>query len=109
MGAELILLFPIKSASTGPMGPAETAGAKDTAGPAGPAAATVSMNAQNTAASPLAIIIGKIAIPLPNDQFLNCFTINAANTIFTFPVTGTYFITYHIKATDALLMFWHIL
>ena len=38
MGAELILLFPIKSASTGPMGPAETAGAKDTAGPAGPAA-----------------------------------------------------------------------
>ena len=69
MGAELILLFPIKSASTGPMGPAETAGAKDTAGPAGPAAATISMNAQNTAASPLAIIIGKIAIPLPNDQF----------------------------------------
>ena len=50
MGAELILLFPIKSASTGPMGPAETAGAKDTAGPAGPAAATISMNAQNTAA-----------------------------------------------------------
>ena len=39
MGAELILLFPIKSASTGPMGPAETAGAKDTAGPAGPAGA----------------------------------------------------------------------
>ena len=109
MGAELILLFPIKSASTGPMGPAETAGAKDTAGPAGPAASTISMNAQNTAASPLAIIIGKIAIPLPNDQFLNCFTINAVNTIFTFPVTGNYFITYNIKATDALLMFWHIL
>lgn len=62
------------------------------------------MNAQNTAAAAIAVIVGGTAVPLPNDQILNRFTVNAANTIFTVPVTGTYLITYTIKTTAALLM-----
>lgn len=43
-------------------------------------------------------------MPLPSNQNLADFTVDAANTVFTVPTTGTYLISYRINATAALLM-----
>lgn len=36
-------------------------------------------------------------VPLPNNQVLDSFTVNGANTVFTVPSTGTYRISYRLS------------
>ena len=62
------------------------------------------MSALNTSGTTLAVVVGGSAVPLPNDQVLDSFTVNAANTIFTVPATGSYLITYTVRTTAALLL-----
>ncbi|WP_367569435.1 hypothetical protein [Lacrimispora sp.] len=62
------------------------------------------MNAQNTTGAAILVLLGGTAIPLPNNQNLDGFTVNGANTIFTVPSTGTYLVTYQLNVTLALLM-----
>lgn len=42
-------------------------------------------------------------MPLPDNQSLDAFTVNGADTIFTVPETGRYYITYQINTTVGLL------
>lgn len=62
------------------------------------------MSALNTNGATIAVVLGGTPVPLPNDQVLDSFTVNAANDTFTVPVTGTYLITYDIKTTASLLL-----
>lgn len=50
------------------------------------------------------MILGGTDVPLPNVQVLDGFTVNAANTTFTVPATGTYMVAYRVSTTAALLM-----
>ena len=43
-------------------------------------------------------------MPLPNNQVLDGFTVNGANTVFTVPSTGTYLISYRVNVSAAVLM-----
>lgn len=63
-----------------------------------------SLNAQNTSSASIAVIPEGTTVPLPDDQILNGFTVNAANTIFTVTAAGAYLITYSVKITAALPM-----
>ena len=63
-----------------------------------------SMNATNTTGATIAVILGGTDVPLPNVQVLDGFTVNAANTTFTVPATGTYMVAYRVSTTAALLM-----
>lgn len=67
------------------------------------------MGALNTSASVISVILGGTPVPLPDNQVLDGFTVNAANTVFTVPVTGTYMIYYSIRTTAALLISSNIL
>ncbi|MDA1636885.1 collagen-like triple helix repeat-containing protein [Bacillus cereus] len=62
------------------------------------------MFAANTVGSTIVVLLGGTNIPLPSDQSLDGFTANGANDTFTVPVTGRYYITYHINTTTALLV-----
>ncbi|WP_330379793.1 BclA C-terminal domain-containing protein [Anaeromassilibacillus senegalensis] len=62
------------------------------------------MSALNTNGATIAVVLGGTPVPLPNDQVLDSFTVNAANDTFTVPVTGTYLITYDVKTTASLLL-----
>ena len=62
------------------------------------------MSADNTAGTTIAVVLGGTAVPLPNDHVLDGFTVNAANTEFTVPATGTYLVTYDVRTTAALLL-----
>ncbi|WP_353616453.1 hypothetical protein [Clostridium sp. D33t1_170424_F3] len=62
------------------------------------------MSALNTNGTTIAVVLGGTPVPLPNDQVLDSFTVNAANDLFTVPATGTYLITYDIKTTASLLL-----
>ena len=63
-----------------------------------------SMNAQNTTGQAIAVAVAGTAIPLPNNQNLDGFNVNAANTIFTVPATETYLVTYQVNTTTASLV-----
>ena len=59
-----------------------------------------SMYASNTVGTVIAVALGgATSIPLPNNQNLDSFIPNGANTIFTVPETGRYYITYQINTT----------
>lgn len=96
--------------ATGPTGATGNTGADGATGPTGATGATGasvtvnSMSALNTTGQIIAVVLGGTPVPLPNDQNLDSFTVNGANTIFTVPVTGTYLISYKISTTAALLM-----
>ncbi|NMA79463.1 MAG: hypothetical protein GX967_02310 [Clostridiales bacterium] len=62
------------------------------------------MNAQNTTGSTIEVILGGTAVPLPNNQNLDGFAVDGADSTFTVPETGTYLVTYNISVTAALLM-----
>jgi hypothetical protein len=62
------------------------------------------MNAQNTTGQAITVVVAGTAIPLPNNQNLDGFNVNAANTIFTVPTTGTYLVTYQVNTTTASLL-----
>ncbi len=63
-----------------------------------------SMNAQNTTGQAITVAVAGTDIPLPNNQNLDGFNVNAANTIFTVPATGTYLVTYQVNTTTASLL-----
>lgn len=62
------------------------------------------MSALNTTGSTIVVVLGGTAVPLPNNQNLDGFTVDAANQVFTVPATGTYLISYSIKTTASLLL-----
>ena len=62
------------------------------------------MNALNTTGATIAVVVGGTAVPLPNNQVLDSFTVDGTNTVFTVPTTGTYLVTYDVKTTAALLL-----
>ncbi|MCD7947262.1 MAG: hypothetical protein LUG13_03050 [Oscillospiraceae bacterium] len=62
------------------------------------------MSADNTTGSTLAVIVGGTPVPLANNQILDGFTVNGANTVFTVPTTGKYLISYDINVTAGLLV-----
>ena len=62
------------------------------------------MNATNTNGSTIAVILGGTAVPLPNNQVLDGFTVDGNSTVFTVPATGTYSVSYRVSTTAALLM-----
>lgn len=67
------------------------------------------MSAQNTAGDTFLVALGGTTVNLPNNQNLDGFTVNGANTIFTVPSTGTYLVTYQINVTVSLLISTRIL
>lgn len=62
-----------------------------------------SMFASNTAGSTVLVVLGGTNVPLPSNQNLDSFTVNGANTVFTVPVTGRYYLTNQINTTAGLL------
>jgi hypothetical protein len=62
------------------------------------------MNANNTTGAAIVVLLGGTPIPLPNNQILNAFTVNAANTTFTVGTTGTYLLSYRVSTTVSLLL-----
>lgn len=70
----------------------------------GTATTSDSMSAANTTAAVIAVVLGGTDIPLPDNQNLNTFTVNGANTEFTVPATGEYLISYAVTSTAALLV-----
>jgi hypothetical protein len=62
-----------------------------------------SMYASNTIGSVILVALGgATSIALPNNQNLDSFIPNGANTVFTVPETGRYYITYQINTTAAV-------
>ena len=93
--------------ATGDTGPTGPTGATGDTGPTGPTGACVTenfMNAQNTTGGNIRVARGGTTIALPNNQNLDSFTVNGANTVFTVPSTGTYLVTYQINVTTALVI-----
>ena len=62
------------------------------------------MSAQNTTSAIIAVVLGGTDVPLPNNQNLSTFGVDATNTIFTVPETGRYLISYGVQITIALLL-----
>ncbi|WP_329494568.1 BclA C-terminal domain-containing protein [Caproiciproducens sp. CPB-2] len=62
------------------------------------------MSAQNATGDTIATVAGGTSIALPDNQNLDSFTVDGANTIFTVPSTGTYLVTYQINVTAGLLV-----
>ncbi|MDA1774358.1 hypothetical protein PDJ95_23790, partial [Bacillus cereus] len=96
---------------TGPAGDTGPTGLTGPAGDTGPTGLTgstttnVSSFAANTSGSIIAVILGGTSVPLPDSQTLSGgITVNGANTIFTIPNTGRYFINYGVNLQAALLL-----
>jgi hypothetical protein len=62
------------------------------------------MSADNTTSAVIAVVAGGTAVPLPDNQNLNTFTVDGTNTVFTVPTTGEYLISYAVATTVALLV-----
>jgi hypothetical protein len=62
------------------------------------------MSAANTDSAIIAVVLGGTAVPLPDNQNLNTFTVNGASTAFTVPATGEYMISYAVATTLSLLL-----
>lgn len=88
---------------TGITGVTGATGVTGVTGPTGPIVTANSMYASNTTGSTILVILGGTLIPLPSNQSLGTFTVNGANTVFTVPVTGRYYLTYQINPTASLL------
>lgn len=76
-------------------------------GPQGPPGTTVtdnSMFAANTTGGTISVILGGTLVPLADSQVLDDFTVNANDTVFTVPETGTYYISYDINLTAGALL-----
>lgn len=85
----------------GPTGPTGPTGAT---GPTGTSVTVNRLSALNTAGSTITVILGGTAVPLPNNQILDSFVANGANTLFTVPTSGTYMLSYRISLTASLLV-----
>jgi hypothetical protein len=76
-------------------------------GPIGPTAdnfTETSAFAGNSQGEVIGVEIEGIDISLPDDQNLNNITVDGTNTVFTINETGTYYLTYQINLTEALLV-----
>jgi len=62
------------------------------------------MSALNTQGSTITVVLGGTAVPLPDEQSLDGFTVNGTDTVFTVPETGRYLVTYNVATTAALLL-----
>lgn len=62
-----------------------------------------SMYASNTTGTTIVVVLGGTLVSLPNNQDLDGFVVNGANTIFTVPVSGRYYLTYQVNTTATLL------
>ena len=102
---------------TGPTGPQGEQGIQGlqgetrTTGPQGETGAAAeivtsnSLAVANTSISSVFVPVGGVAlIPLPDNQTLTTYSINSANTIFTIPDTGLYYLSYFISITSDLLL-----
>lgn len=63
-----------------------------------------SMFAGNTTGGTICVEPTGTSIPLPNNQNLDGFTANGANTVFTVPDTGRYGLTYSVALSAAILV-----
>ena len=88
---------------TGATGPTGVTGLTGATGPTGTSVTANSMYTSNTIGSTILVLLGGTSVPLPNNQNLDGFSVNGANTIFTVPVTGRYYLTYQISTTVSLL------
>lgn len=93
----------------GPTGPTGANGITGPTGATGTSTTINSMSALNTSSSIISVVIGGTPVPLPDNQILDSFTVDAANEIFTVPETGTYMISYQAATTTALLLSTRIL
>ncbi len=73
-------------------------------GATGPVVTSDSMSANNTTSAIIAVVLGGTAIPLPDNQNLNTFTVDGTDTVFTVPTTGEYLISYAVATTVSLLV-----
>nr|WP_142673134.1 collagen-like protein [Priestia endophytica] len=90
--------------ATGVTGPTGLTGVTGSTGATGTTVTATSLNAVNTGGSVYAVVLGGTNIALPTQNIGGGITVNAANTIFTVPTTGRYYITYQINITAALLV-----
>ncbi|MFD2331843.1 hypothetical protein ACFSR7_21535 [Cohnella sp. GCM10020058] len=61
--------------------------------------------AANTTGTGVLVVLGGTSVPLPSSQNIGAgISINGANTIFTVASSGTYYITYQINLSSALLI-----
>ena len=102
--------------ATGPMGPVGSvgprgiqgiqgpAGPAGPQGPIGPGTTSIHMSALNTSCSILSVIVDGTSVELPSHQILNGFSVSPDNKTFTVLETGTYFITYSLQLTEALMV-----
>ena len=90
----------------GPQGPQGETGAQ---GPAGPSMTETSAFAANTSGATISVVLGGTLVPLPDAQTLDSIIVNNADTVFTVPDDGRYFISYAVNLTAAALLQSHIL
>ncbi|WP_425463724.1 NTTRR-F1 domain [Metabacillus indicus] len=88
----------------GPTGPQGFPGATGATGPSGEGVTQNSMYASNTSGSVIAVVLGGTDVPLPDNQSLDSFTANGANTSFNVPAAGRYYLSYQVNTTAALLL-----
>lgn len=63
-----------------------------------------SLSAINTTNASIAVVLLGTPVSLPTKPYINGFTANGANTIFTVQNNGNYLISYNINTTVALLL-----
>ncbi|WMM23831.1 hypothetical protein RBU61_12960 [Tissierella sp. MB52-C2] len=100
-------LYPEQCCCPGTAGPAEDVGPTGPAGdmgPAGPVVTDNSMFAANATGATIAVILAGTLIPLPSVQSLDAFAVNGANTVFTVPTTGRYYLSYNINLTAGAVL-----
>lgn len=90
--------------ATGNTGPTGATGSTGATGATGTNTTVNSMSALNTNGDTITVVLGGTSIPLPNNQVLDSFTVNGANTLFTVPATGIYMLSYNIALTASLLV-----
>lgn len=62
------------------------------------------MSALNTTGEDISVLLAGTIVPLPSEQVLTTFTVDAADEVFTVPETGLYFLSYDVKLTAAAIL-----
>ena len=93
----------------GPEGPQGPQGETGPQGPAGPSMTETSAFAANTSGATISVVLSGTLVPLPDAQTLDSIIVDNADTVFTVPDDGRYFISYAVNLTAAALLQSHIL
>ncbi|KMK77318.1 hypothetical protein AB990_07165, partial [Alkalihalobacillus pseudalcaliphilus] len=88
----------------GATGATGVAGATGATGPTAENFTETSGFAGNTTGATIAVVLGGTPVPLPSVQNLGPIAVNGANTIFTVPEAGRYYIAYNLNFTAGLLV-----